>query len=350
MKQPSNNFVNSLMTLVKPTKLFSSHTLILLSFFSCALAALATDIVRELLSTLGWIFLILGVAWKIIENPPKIGDFLIGPWIIGALVSIFLFGKGFSRNPSSLLLMWPLISAAIAGINEFVTPDVKFKRPKSEGRQRLVLLFLSNLVISCWLQFHFVLQGWFQEYPSLLAEDFSRSAFVTSLNFQAQPLSRGYAILAQMESLVIPVLNDRPWSEVEQWLLRAKQQPEVFGKQVMEQFLQDAQPTAASPKDAAKPVPSPLAEDVFWRVAPRILPGNPYTFQGLAIWNGPGANAQGYYLIKSCPITEMVIRPNGSATVTSGSPTLTTSLTSIGKITCGDTSRPIAGQPPALPE
>ena len=277
---------DTLQKLLLPPKAFSWQTLILLSIFSCLMAALAGDFVRSLLATCGWIFLIFGVGWFTTENPIKVGGLSLGPWITGILVSIFLFGEWLDERPSLLFISWPLISAAIASLDEFIQSGPRFKNPAPAGRQRLVILFLSNLIISCWFQLYFVIQGWLEIYPSLLANDFNQSNFVVRLGVQTTQAPTGVIILNQAEATLKAELEPRSWPEVERWLLTLKQQPTEFENAVMEQL-------------------PPSEENALWQLQTQILPDQPeYTLQMLALWQGPSSDLASHYLTKTCRVTQ----------------------------------------------
>jgi hypothetical protein len=362
---------NTLQKLLLPPKAFSWQTLILLSVFSCLMAALANDLIRDLLATCGWIFLIFGVGWFTTESPIYLGGLSLGPWITGILVSIFLFGEWLDERPSLLFVSWPLISAAIASLGEFIQSGPRFKNPAPAGRQRLVILFLSNLIISCWFQLYFVIQGWIDIYPSLLANDFNQSNFVVRLGIPTSEPPTGVLILNQAEALLRADLEPLSRPEVERWLLNLKQQPTDFQNAVMQQL-------------------PPSEENALWQLQAQVLPDQPdYTLQMLALWQGPSSDLAGHYLTKTCRINqpenptstpvapqEAVTSPNANPPVTApntnpsavpgssvalgngqnpnsvapvsptlGAPAVPPPTTSPSKIECGSISRPTLVQP-----
>ena len=333
--------LESLRQLLVPPQAFSWQTLILLSVFSCLMAALANDLVKELLAACGWVFLIFGVGWFTTENPIKVGELSLGPWITGALVSIFLFGEWINELPELLFVSWPIISAAIASLGEFIQPGPQFKKPSPAGRQRLVILFLSNLIISCWFQFYFVIQGWLEQYPSLVANDFNQSNFVVRLGFQSTETPTGTIILNQAEAVLRADLEPQTWPEVERWLLNLKQQPTNFETAVMQQI-------PDSPENA------------LWSFKTRILPGQPdYTLEMLALWQGPSSELAGYYLTRSCLVTQTEILVEPTPPTVENSPAVISNLAAPtppansptpqpvnpSTIKCGPISQPIFGQP-----
>lgn len=317
--------------LILPPSAFSWQTLILLSVFSCIMSALTNDIIRDLLASFGWIFLIFGVGWLTTEKPVVLGGLSLGPWITGALVSIFLFGNYIDEEPSLLFVSWPLISAAIAIIPHFVS-SAKLKNPSPDSRQRLAILILSNVIISCWFQFYFVIQGWLQEYPGLLTNDFNRSNFVVRLSLRPPRPPRGVTILNRAETLLREELDNRRWPEVEKWLLSIKQQPEAFEQSVMRTLGDDF-------------------ESRLWRLETRILPGNPdYNLQMLATWQGPSSDPEGYYLVQSCEIIQVSpptgTSPTPSPTANPQSGVLAPQQTATSRIECGPISQPTFGEQP----
>ncbi len=339
---------------ITPPYAFSWTTLIFLSFFSVVIASTTSQTVRDFLAFCGWFFLILGVGWYSSEKKPKVFNVEVGAWITGGLTSMFLYSvtdslsKFFDRPlvgvPSWPFVSWPLISAAIAAIPDVTTsPGLKPKTPSIDGRQRLVILFLSHAVISCWIQFAFVIDNWLERYPSLLVDDFSRSAFVARVNLRS-PTSRGELILQQAETLLKTQVVGQPWPQVERWLLTAKQQPNVFSDAVMQSFAQTQ--TTTAPNSALRPRPD---EDARWKVEPRILPIQPdYTLQLLALWQGPSSYLNGYYQAKVCQITPVVKSPSPQATASPSQAAPAEALTTIARVDCQPTTPLVPGSPEPL--
>ena len=173
---------------VKP---FSWEAMLLLSLFSWFVYLLLQGIyAKKFISIFAWAFLIFGIDWALLGKQvtiPLIGfKFQHGPWITGAIASLaFLTNDFIITDWRSALISWPILSAVIAAYSRFIQPGLKFGTPGSTGRQDLVLLFLISGLISCWLQFHFLIQDilrtysqqfdWFyledETYQSLLPDD-----------------------------------------------------------------------------------------------------------------------------------------------------------------------------------
>lgn len=320
--------------LLAPPRWDTWQTLIWISVFSWAVSLLTLDNVQAVISSIGWIFLIAGTHWALHDPPIKksltFNKFFIGPWITGALVCIFLFGTIFDSPPSVALISWPVISAIIAALPKFVSrgPDgPEYKAPPPPDRQYLIILVLCNLILSCWIQLYFATQSWLEEYPSLLADDMSQSAFVFRLSSEDRTRSRGFAVLDQATSVIREKLSGQPWPQVERWLLDLNREMVTVQQDVM-QRLPD------------------VGENSLWRLGGRILPGQEYQMQINAMWQGPTADGAGYYLSRTCRITRSENRLFPIRTEASSSPG-TTAVPREQKATvdCGPISGPTNGQP-----
>jgi hypothetical protein len=275
---------------LQPPTAFAWQTLILLSLFSWLMSVLAPTLyVREALSSMGWLFLTLGVGWglsgKTFSIPFLSLTLYPGPWVSGALTCIFL-REGWGIPSSAAYVLWPTISAAIASVSKFLKPGPVLAIPNTAARQQIVFWLLSNMIISCWFGFHFLVQDWIRQYPSLLNENYSLSNFVVKVGAQRPTASRGVAILEAAASQLTTDLESRPWAEVERWLLNINSEMAAIETQV-KAGLADAE------------------ENSLWSLRGQIPPNLPrYTVVLQAIWQGPSAFQGGYYLQRSCLITQ----------------------------------------------
>lgn len=285
------NFVRWVWNQIKPKSAFAWQTLILLSLFSWLMSLLTpTTFVKEALSSMGWLFLTLGVGWALSDKKIPIAFLDItlypGPWVSGALTCIFL-REGWKIPSSTAYILWPTISAIIASLSKFLKPGPTLAVPSRAGRQQIVLLLLSNAIVSCWFGFHFLIQDWLRQFPSVGNEDFSRSTFVNKMGSRSNQSSRGAAILDAAASQIATDLQSRPWAEVERWLLNINAGIAAIESQV-KSGLADAE------------------ENQMWSLKGQVPPGLPqYTVVLQAVWQGPSAFANGYYLQKSCLVTRL---------------------------------------------
>ncbi len=278
---------------------FSWETLIILSVFSYYMAVLADSWVKHVLVNFGWIFLILGVYWGTTSaNQLRIGykfpekeGFPVSPWITGALVSIYIFGvleNHTGHITPGMLVYWPIFSAILAAIPEFISVDFRLKKPTAEKRQNLVLLFTSQILLSCWFQFHFLVQDYVSQYPSLMADDFRKSAFVVKWEGPlSSPPPRGALILDTIGTQLREQLSTKPWPEIERLLLDKERRKLIN-----------------SAANQAKKRLSPTLEDDLWTIGSNVSSrGSGYNLNLNALWQGPRATNQPKSLTKSCQIT-----------------------------------------------
>ncbi len=284
----------------RPPSAFSWQTLIVLSLFSYYMALMADGWLENLLTNFGWIFLILGVFWGTTSaNQLRIGykenikdGFPLSPWITGALVSMYIFGGNRGDISQNALVYWPIISALIATIPDFLGEKagggVKIKRAPLDKRQNLVILFASQFLLSCWFQFYFVIQDWLVQYPSLMADDFRKSAFVVKWESELPGnLPRGATILDAMEPKLRDQLNAKRWPEVERRLLPQERTKLIdrIAKQIKQQI-------------------PPLEEDGLWQVKSSVSSkASGYNMDLRADWQGPRSKSQ-RTIVKSCQITQ----------------------------------------------
>ncbi|MBD2343369.1 septal junction protein FraD [Anabaena subtropica] len=273
-----------------PPKAYSWQTFIYLSLFSWVISYFGTGYIRDIIALCGWLFLIAGTAWYTTDDPLRVpGTFMpVGAVITGFLVSVFAFGNQEEVITPRTIVLWPTISALITAIPEFIEgsdTDSKTRIPKPEARQKIIVLVASCMMISCWLQFYFVLDKWLQQYPSLSVENFGRSTFVITREEPEKIPTNGVVILDRLQPLVEEQIAERPWSEVERWLLEANVRVGQLGRQVLDKNL------------------AQYEEKALWRIEPRVVNvKSGYRLDLLSIWTGPTSNPRGYFLRKSCQI------------------------------------------------
>lgn len=274
-----------LQKLLLPPRAFSWETLVLLSLGSCFAAYISTGIVRTFISNCGWIFLIFGVCWGTAQKRLRIGNIYLSPWITGALVSTYIFGN--ISQPDLAVIFWPIISAVIATVPNYFGKGLKLQLPNPDKRQKMMVFFLSHVVISCWFQFYYILQDWLQEYPSLLADDLRRSAFLVKLPASEPVISRGTLILNSLETKLSEKLDNKPWSQIERWL-------------------QDRENNLKSAVQASKKELGEVEEDAWWQFTSKLSSSESgYNLQLIAIWQGPRSKPEMFSIEKLCKINQV---------------------------------------------
>ncbi len=313
-----------------PPKAYSWQTLLYLSLFSWLMASLSTGYIKDIIAICGWLFLIAGTAWYTTDNPLYVPhtNMPLGAVITGFLVSVFAFGQDKDTITPRTIVLWPIIAAIITAIPEFFEgtgTDVKTQVPRIEERQRLIVLIACCMVISCWLQFYFVVEHWVTEYPSVQVDNSKRSALVVREGSTIKVPSNGIVILDKLVPQVEDQIAKKPWSEVEQWLLDARKKVNDLGKQIIGTNLAEYE------------------ERYLWRVEPRVSNVKlGYKLDLLSIWIGPSANPGGYYLKKSCRIDPVAVSRNTAAAAVKKLDDTST----IAEIYCNPTVKFVQGAPP----
>lgn len=273
-----------------PQQYFAWQTAIYLSLFSVAMSWVAdlsdtTAFTQWLLTTGSWIFFAIGVGWALQHYQINLGGIPLAPWVTGAILCVYGFDTLFGNNLALTIVLWPLISVGIITLPTVLTWEFRPKRPDPTQRQQLILLGLLGLLLSSWLQFYFRLQTWFDNYPTLLADDFSNSGFVFRLPSREAPRPGGIALLTSAAATLEAELDQTPWSWVERSLLNRQGQTHKLWT--------ESQATLDSPQ-----------EQFLWELKmrrPRSTPEG-YAVDLVAVWRGPTAAPEGYYLQKTCKI------------------------------------------------
>lgn len=308
------NTWNQLQDFLLPDSYFSWQVVIYLSLFSWAMSWLAwllevTQVTLFILTSLSWLFLAIGVGWALEEARIKLFGVPIYPWVTGAIVSLFILGTWPDMPASWVLISWPLISFVVIAVPEFITWELEPRLPMPSKRQYLVFVLFISILLSSWLGFYFRVQSWLDDYPSLLADSFENSRFVYRLpSDEGTVLPQGVSLLSLTEGVLQEEIDNRPWSAVERWLINRDDQVVQVRREVRDRL------------------DVPKAEHQFWEID--IIPvrqNNGYELQLVAIWNGPSADAEGYYQEKICQL-EPVERPAASET-TSGPTSIEPGLT-----------------------
>ncbi|MDJ0618385.1 MAG: septal junction protein FraD [Calothrix sp. MO_192.B10] len=305
------DILGGIQKLLWPPQSYSWQTLIYLSVFSWLMSYWAAGFfVKNIIAFCGWLFLIAGTAWYTTDNPVVIPgtSMPVGALITGGLISLFAFGGEKNLlNPVSFVL-WPTMSALITAIPEFfqgtgttVNPQI----PKPEARQKIIVLILSSMLVSCWLQVYFVVDNWAKQYPSILTDNLNNSVLVKKIALPEEPTIRkipknGITILDKLVPIIITQIDDQPWSKVERLLKNARtkdSQIAKLGRRVIETEL------------------AAYKERDLWRVEARVESINPkspdvYRLSLLSIWSGPSSKKEGYYFKRSCQVEPVASASN----------------------------------------
>ncbi|MGK7900124.1 MAG: DUF5357 family protein [Hormoscilla sp.] len=180
-----DKFLESLLGMQKPLipeKLVSGKTFMLLTLFCAVLILVTEEINTEILVGLSLVFSAIGLWYYTKEKPLNILGISVNSWVMSILICLLAFNM--LPEASWVWIYCPPLAAAIAAIPEFMESKNKLKIPAPAARQKLVILFLGYLVISCWINFGLTIQEWLENDPSLMQRDFRDSAFVVKIDWE----------------------------------------------------------------------------------------------------------------------------------------------------------------------
>jgi hypothetical protein len=273
-----------------PDDYYAWQTFIYLGIFSfvmswIAVLAAGAEITISFIATAGWSFFALGIGWLLEKKKVTLFGLSLAPWVVGAIICTYFYGLFPWLELPATLIGWPLVSVAVAAVPQFFTWELRPKTPSILVRRRLILLLLIAFLFSNWFNFYFRIQSWFEDYPSLVADDFSNSGFVVRMSSDSDEQARGVVLLTSAEGEVKKSLNDTPWPYVERWLLS------------LDEKLEGLEDRSANALDRSM-------EQDLWQLqaSPRRLDNSSYALDLMAVWSGPASNQNGYYLEKTCVI------------------------------------------------
>lgn len=264
-------FLNYLLNLVKPTQFNSWQTFngLALAFFIASV--LSQGFLREVLAYTSFICIAIGLTWVGLEK-----SWPWTPWLTAGLICLFIHDL-IKIDVKSLLLIWLPLAASLAVIPYAVDADFNWHLPKREARKFLMILFCSQILLTCWIQFFFILQSWLVMYPSLFVDDFGESMFVRQVDFGTVVLPRSMSLLSQLRPAIEVQLSNQDWGTVERWLQGLYHTPYQ-----MPGFVQPALERAQWQR---------IAEDDFWQVTAiaslQLDQPNTYQLRWDAQWHGP---------------------------------------------------------------
>lgn len=214
-------------------------------------------------------------------------SFLIGLWLLVRLPA---------DRKEIAWISGPIIAVVILAAIEVWNSESKRESIRSLVRPQFLIITLIHLVFSCWFAFHFLIQGWIEQYPSVLSQDLRKSDYVVTFQQPTINRSRGVVILNAMDRYLQNEARTKPWPQVEQMLIDIDN--ERF-------FL----------KNQALTTIGVVPEDASWDVKTSIVQGQSrYQLEMQATWLGLVFRPEIYSFTKSCEVFDIGNR----ATVTCG--------------------------------
>ncbi len=299
MKSFVISFWKSFWEFLGPKEFYAWQTPLWLSILAWGLSQLTTNpadttvpvTAHAILTSFSWAFLVIATGWFTTVNPVRLLGQNLGPWITGALLCLFLFGRGDAPMARTALLTWPLISAAIAAFPDFFRVESGFQVPKRlQTRQDLIVLALVNLLLTSWILFGLNIQDWMAEYPGVRGEQFEQSLFVQPSPSRTEDFSRGTSIVEAMRGELVKESVGLTKPQMERWLFDNQRNPQIFSDAVMGLLAQANNGRRLDQK--------------FWRL--ETIVGEPeYRVTLRAIWRGPRpkTDIDGHVVQSTCQIT-----------------------------------------------
>ncbi|MDY6782449.1 MAG: DUF5357 family protein [Cyanobacteriota bacterium] len=269
---------------LKPPKLYSWQSALILSVVLGLFSLIAIGIFGIFAALFGQAFLLVAVFLLCTE-----AAFIGTPWLIAALISAFLYLNlrhyDISNEIANLAIVaFPIIAATLALLPMFIDKENNDRAAKWKNA---LLVYGVHILVACWIQLYFVMQGWLEEYPSLMAENFNRnSPAVVKINFQREPVpSKGTALLDKIGEELSRQLNDQPWDTIKPLT------PDKLSARI-NTIKQAVGAEVASP-----------AENALWRVQKDIIPeSSGYIVYLEALWEGPKNQLQKIDSAKLCKV------------------------------------------------
>ena len=269
-----------------PPKVVHWKTPLLLSIFLALLSVAAvTDWgTRTLLFDMSWLFFTLSMGLLTSQQPFVINRVSLSPWVTSILIGLWLLIRLPSDRKEIAWISGPLIAVVVLAIIDIWKSESKREGIRSLVRPQFLMITLVHVLFSCWFAFHFLIQGWIQQYPSVLSQDFRQSDYVVTFQQPTINRSRGVVILNAMERYLQNEARTKPWAQVEQMLIDIDNERFFLKNQAL-------QTTGLVPEDSS------------WDVKTSIVQGDSrYQLEMQATWLGLVFRPEIYSFTKSCEV------------------------------------------------
>ncbi|UNU25765.1 DUF5357 family protein [Microcoleus vaginatus] len=277
-----------------PPKVVHWKTPLLLSIFLALLTvgAVTDGRTRTLLFDMSWLFFTLSMGLLTSQEPFVIKRVSLSPWVTSILIGLWLLLRLPSDRKEIAWISGPLIAVVVLAIILIWKSESKRESIRSLVRPQFLMITLVHVLFSCWFAFHFLIQGWIEQYPSILSQDFRQSDYVVTFQQPTINRSRGVVILNAMERYLQNEARTKPWAQVEQMLI------DIDNKRF---FLRN---------QALKTI-GVVPEDASWDVKTSIVQGESrYQLEMQATWLGLVFRPEIYSFTKSCELFDIGNRAN----------------------------------------
>ncbi|MEZ2237130.1 DUF5357 family protein [Microcoleus sp.] len=283
---------------ILPPKVVHWKTPLLISILLALLsvAAFTDGPTRTTIADLSWLSFIISMGLLTSQPPFVIYGVSISPWVTSVLVGLWLLVR---LPPDSRPIAWiagPLIAVVVLAAIEIWNSESKWDKIKSLIQPEFLILTLIHVMISCWFGFHFLIQGWLQDYPSVLSQNLKESHYLVTFQGPTINRSRGVIILNEMEKYLKNQAATKPWAQIEQMLIDIDNERFFLKNEALKKL-------------------QIVPEDGSWDVKTSIVQGESrYQLEMQATWLGLVFRPEIYSFTQSCE----VINIGNAATVDCG--------------------------------
>lgn len=247
------------------------------------------SLVYHVFNLLGWGSILFGISWWLRQNNLRFLGVILYPYLLFALVGLFLFSYFPQVSPFVYWFGWLLASLATAATYKLREIQFQWRQASVDFYREMALLISGNLLVGCWFQSYHVFQSWINEYPALTNINVYRSAFVVRIGDEKVPSLVPTIILGRLEAIAQDRANGQPWSQVQSWISQVRTKTN--------QLKQDSQLQTLLPDKRSREywLPQISAQKV----------NNNYQIKLQATWQGPNASGKGYAWVKNCTIEQV---------------------------------------------
>jgi hypothetical protein len=236
---------------------------------------------------MSWWFFTLSMGLLTSQQPFVIKGVSLSPWVTSMLIGLWLLVRLPSDKKEIAWISGPIIAVVILAIIEVWNSESKWEKVRSLVRPQFLTIVLIHLLFSCWFGFHFLIQNWLQQYPSVLSQDLRQSDFVVTFQGPTINRSRGVIILNEMEEYLKSEARTKPWPQIEQMLIDIDNERFFLRNEALTRIKR-------------------VAEDDSWDVKTAIVQGDSrYQLDMQADWLGLVFRPERYSFSKSCDITNL---------------------------------------------
>lgn len=182
------------LNVIKPTKPLDWRSFLLISIIIWLASILGTtdEEIRNQLAVLSWLLLTVAIGFRTIQPPFIVGGIPLSPWITSLFLCLLIYQKTEATRPDFALKSWPLISACLVFVLEFIRDQFKIQSPPPLVRLGFIIIWLIHINIYCWIEFSLRVDNWLENIPEKIPkqEIFQPDSAKINQEFKSPPLGK----------------------------------------------------------------------------------------------------------------------------------------------------------------